>query len=125
MGSKHLKAIAVEGTRQVGIADRRGLRAVNEKLIERSHGPMTAKYRLLGIADPNAVIRAARLCDRLGLDSIGADDTLPARCFDEALPDGPGAGERLSREDLDIMLDGYYAARGWNTDGLPADRTGR
>jgi aldehyde:ferredoxin oxidoreductase len=46
-----------------------------------------------------------------------ADDTLPPRCLDEALADGPGAGERLTRDELDIMIGGYYAARGWTPDG--------
>jgi aldehyde:ferredoxin oxidoreductase len=49
------------------------------------------------------------------------DDSLPPRCFDEALPDGPGAGERLTHEELDLMIAGYYAARGWDPEGtLPA-----
>jgi aldehyde:ferredoxin oxidoreductase len=51
-----------------------------------------------------------------------ADDTLPARCLEEPLPDGPGAGQRLSREDLDLMIAGYYAARGWTEDGLVPDQ---
>lgn len=46
-----------------------------------------------------------------------ADDTLPPRCLDEALRDGPGAGERLTRDELDLMIAGYYAARGWTEDG--------
>ena len=46
-----------------------------------------------------------------------ADDTLPPRCLTEALADGPGAGERLTGEELDLMIAGYYAARGWETDG--------
>jgi len=50
-----------------------------------------------------------------------ADDTLPERCLSEAIPDGPGAGERLTREELDLMIGGYYAARGWREDGsLPS-----
>ncbi len=48
-----------------------------------------------------------------------ADDTLPERCLSEALPDGPGIGERLTREELDLMIAGYYAARGWDADGYP------
>jgi aldehyde:ferredoxin oxidoreductase len=48
-----------------------------------------------------------------------ADDTLPPRCLDEPLADGPGAGERLTRADLDLMIAGYYAARGWTADGRP------
>jgi hypothetical protein len=46
-----------------------------------------------------------------------ADATLPARCLDEALVDGPGRGERLRRAELAEMIAGYYAARGWTADG--------
>jgi aldehyde:ferredoxin oxidoreductase len=46
-----------------------------------------------------------------------ADDTLPPRLLDEAIPAGPGAGARICREDLERMLDDYYAVRGWNPDG--------
>jgi len=46
-----------------------------------------------------------------------ADDTLPARCLDEPLSDGPGVGERLTRDELDLMIGGYYAARGWTAEG--------
>jgi aldehyde:ferredoxin oxidoreductase len=53
---------------------------------------------------------------------VRADDTLPARCLAEPLADGPGAGERLTRAELDVMIAGYYAARGWTPDGaVPAD----
>ena len=44
-------------------------------------------------------------------------DTLPQRVFDETLPTGVVAGVGLSRDDLDLMVDGYYRARGWNEDG--------
>jgi aldehyde:ferredoxin oxidoreductase len=47
-----------------------------------------------------------------------ADDTLPPRCLEEPLADGPGAGERLTRAELDLMIAGYYAARGWTAEGL-------
>src|SRR6266540_955416 len=159
MGSKRLKAIAVRGTRATQVGDRAGLKRANSRLIERSLGPATAKYRqlgtpanllafdrlgvlpsynfsqstfagaeqlsgeelhaahlakvtgcasctvgcehlyhaldedveaavgrecetmfslgpMLGISDANDVIRAARLCDALGLDSISAGGTL-------------------------------------------------
>jgi len=49
------------------------------------------------------------------------DDTLPARCLDEPLADGPGTGERLTRDELDLMIGGYYAARGWTADGSILD----
>ncbi len=43
-----------------------------------------------------------------------AEDRPPARFFDEALPDGPGAGGHLDRGDYELLLDDYYAARGWD-----------
>ena len=46
------------------------------------------------------------------------DDTLPPRIFDEALPDGAGAGVGLSRADLDMMAAAYYEARGWTPEGM-------
>lgn len=45
------------------------------------------------------------------------DDTLPPRILDEDLPDGVARGVGLSRGDLDMMIDGYYRARGWTTGG--------
>ena len=51
------------------------------------------------------------------------DDTLPQRVFDEALPTGVAQGVGLSRDDLDMMIDGYYRARGWNADGTIPDDT--
>ena len=49
------------------------------------------------------------------------DDTLPQRVFAETLPTGVAAGVGLSRDDLDMMVDGYYRARGWNEDGTIPD----
>ena len=50
-------------------------------------------------------------------------DTLPQRVFDETLPSGVAAGVGLSRADLDMMIDGYYRARGWRSDGtIPDDK---
>ena len=48
-------------------------------------------------------------------------DTLPQRVFDETLPTGVAAGVGLSRDDLDMMVQGYYRARGWNEDGTIPD----
>jgi aldehyde:ferredoxin oxidoreductase len=52
-----------------------------------------------------------------------ADDTLPPRLLEEAVADGPGRGARITRADLDAMLDDYYAARGWNAVGTVPDAT--
>jgi aldehyde:ferredoxin oxidoreductase len=45
------------------------------------------------------------------------DDTLPERILTEKLPSGVAAGTGLSREDLDMMIEGYYEARGWTNEG--------
>jgi len=47
-----------------------------------------------------------------------ADDTLPPRLLEEPLGSGVGAGVRLTAAELDLMLDAYYAARGWTPEGL-------
>ncbi|MBI2941063.1 MAG: aldehyde ferredoxin oxidoreductase family protein [Chloroflexi bacterium] len=52
-----------------------------------------------------------------------ADDTLPARLLDEPLSDGVGTGTHLTRDELDLMIAGYYQARGWRPDGtIPEER---
>jgi aldehyde:ferredoxin oxidoreductase len=45
------------------------------------------------------------------------DDTLPERILTEALPTGVAAGSALSVADLDVMIEGYYEARGWTREG--------
>ncbi len=46
------------------------------------------------------------------------DDSLPPRALSEALSDAPVKGVRLTQQELDSMIDGYYRARGWTADGL-------
>ncbi len=49
-----------------------------------------------------------------------ADDTLPERLMTEPLKAGASKGQLISREDLDRMLDEYYAERGWDVKtGIP------
>jgi aldehyde:ferredoxin oxidoreductase len=52
---------------------------------------------------------------REGLTS--KDDTLPKRYFDEPLPLGPYADERIDRDQFEAMRARYYARRGWTGDG--------
>lgn len=47
------------------------------------------------------------------------DDTLPLRMLNEPLPEGMAEGKKV--EGLNIMLDEYYAIRGWDTNGIPKD----
>jgi aldehyde:ferredoxin oxidoreductase len=48
------------------------------------------------------------------------DDTLPKRWFDEALAEGPFAGEKIDREQFEAMKKRFYAVTGLNAEGLPA-----
>jgi aldehyde:ferredoxin oxidoreductase len=47
------------------------------------------------------------------------DDTFPVRLMTEPLKAGGSAGAIISQADLDMMLDEYYAARGWDKTGTP------
>lgn len=46
------------------------------------------------------------------------DDWLPARILEEPLPDGRSQGTKLTVEELRLMIDDYYEARGWTDGGL-------
>jgi len=55
----------------------------------------------------------------------GADrslDLLPSR-FSEPVPEGGSAGETITKEDLERMLDEYYSLRGWTKDGVPKEES--
>jgi aldehyde:ferredoxin oxidoreductase len=51
-----------------------------------------------------------------------ADDALPAR-LGEPLPEGASAGEIVSAEDLEKLLEEYYELRGWDKNGIPRPET--
>jgi aldehyde:ferredoxin oxidoreductase len=73
---------------------------------------------------PESLLEAAERIynlERLFLTKAGftrADDTLAQRMF-EPMPAGPIQGETL---DLDRLLDDYYAARGWDANGIPTQQ---
>lgn len=50
-------------------------------------------------------------------------DTLPYRVMHEPIPDGPASGMYCPPEELDAMLEEYYAFRGWDDDGRPTAQT--
>lgn len=54
---------------------------------------------------------------REGLTRKG--DTLPPRVMKLPIPEGVAKGSFVSQQDLDILLDGYYEARGWTNEGVP------
>ncbi|MBS7647203.1 MAG: aldehyde ferredoxin oxidoreductase family protein [Candidatus Bathyarchaeia archaeon] len=48
------------------------------------------------------------------------DDTLPWKVMNVPIPDeGPSKGAYVTQEELELMLDDYYEARGWTRDGVP------
>jgi aldehyde:ferredoxin oxidoreductase len=51
------------------------------------------------------------------------DDTLPYRTLYEPLPDGPATGQCVGEENLNRMIDEYYACRGWDSAGVPTEKT--
>ena len=51
------------------------------------------------------------------------DDTLPYRTLHEPLPDGPATGQCIGEENLNRMIDEYYASRGWDSSGIPTEKT--
>jgi len=50
-----------------------------------------------------------------------AEDTLPKRFLSEGLPDGASSGAVLPAERLQEMIQAYYAARGWDSQGNVPD----
>ena len=50
-------------------------------------------------------------------------DTLPHRVMSEPISDGPAEGMYCPPEELDSMLETYYAFRGWNDNGHPPTET--
>jgi aldehyde:ferredoxin oxidoreductase len=48
------------------------------------------------------------------------DDTLPWKVMNQPITDdGPAKGAVVTQDELDLMLDDYYQARGWNVEGIP------
>ncbi len=48
------------------------------------------------------------------------DDVLPWKVMNEPIPDdGPVKGAVVTQEELDLLLDDYYEARGWTLEGVP------
>jgi aldehyde:ferredoxin oxidoreductase len=48
------------------------------------------------------------------------DDTLPWKVMNQPIPDdGPAKGAVVTQDELDLLLDDYYQARGWTLEGIP------
>lgn len=46
-------------------------------------------------------------------------DLPPARFMNESIPNGPNKGHCISKPEIEQLLDEYYAARGWDNNGIP------
>ncbi|MCW3996364.1 MAG: aldehyde ferredoxin oxidoreductase family protein [Candidatus Bathyarchaeota archaeon] len=48
------------------------------------------------------------------------DDTLPWKIMNQPITDdGPAKGAVVTQDELDLLLDDYYSARGWTLEGVP------
>ncbi|MHB1415802.1 MAG: aldehyde ferredoxin oxidoreductase family protein [Chloroflexota bacterium] len=50
-------------------------------------------------------------------------DYPPQRFMSEPVPDGATEGSLIDRHNVDLLLDDYYAQRGWDQRGLPTEST--
>jgi aldehyde:ferredoxin oxidoreductase len=50
-------------------------------------------------------------------------DYPPARFYEEPTPSGPNRGYYIKKEEIDKLLDAYYAKRGWDQNGIPTQET--
>jgi aldehyde:ferredoxin oxidoreductase len=71
----------------------------------------------MGVAGERIQALAKLINTREGLSR--KDDTLPWKVMNNPVPDdGPTKGALITQEELDLLLDDYYAARGWTKQGL-------
>ena len=72
-------------------------------------------------SDEDILLKGERIWNLEKMFNIAAGvekDTLPPRLLRDKLPEGPAAGKV---NDLYTMLKEYYAARGWDSEGVPTD----
>jgi aldehyde:ferredoxin oxidoreductase len=48
-------------------------------------------------------------------------DYPPARSWEDKIPSGPGKDHGITKEQVEQLLDDYYAARGWDKNGNPTE----
>jgi len=89
---------------------KRGLEIANELYTAATGLPMTGQGLYECGERVYNVEKLFNLREGFGRES----DYPPDRFFQEAMPDGPGKGSKLRREDYDLLLDEYYEARGWD-----------
>lgn len=50
---------------------------------------------------------------------VRKDDSPPPRIMKDPIQDGPSKGSLVTKEEFEMMLDAYFDARGWTSDGIP------
>jgi aldehyde:ferredoxin oxidoreductase len=93
-----------------------------ERLFEKATGRRMSWSELLGVSE--RVWQLTRSISAREIPGFGrAFDYPPERFMTEPVPDGPNAGHCVTREEVDILLDEYYALRGWDENGIPTAET--
>ena len=65
-----------------------------------------------------------RLINAREIKGFGREsDFPPARFYEEPVPDGPAEGYFITKDEINKLLDSYYAARGWDNNGIPLKET--
>jgi aldehyde:ferredoxin oxidoreductase len=85
-------------------------------MVQAATGWETSDFELMRWGERrNQIMRLYNLRERL----TAADDTLPDRFFDEAVPEGPRKGDRLHRGTFHAAVRTYYSLMGWDENGVP------
>ncbi len=81
--------------------------------------PMTPEEFILAGERITTVAKRINLRDGLSRK----DDTLPWKVMNQPIADGPSKGALVTQAELNLLLDDYYQARGWTTQGAPTKNT--
>ncbi|MGD9135339.1 MAG: aldehyde ferredoxin oxidoreductase family protein [Desulfobacterales bacterium] len=88
------------------------------ELLDLAFGEHFSEAELLDVGERISTLERMVL---IGNGLSKADDTLPARYFNEPIPAGPAAGEVIDRLKFDEILTEYYSLHGWDSDGMPTE----
>jgi aldehyde:ferredoxin oxidoreductase len=93
-----------------------------EALFYRITGKKKSWQELLTVSE--RIWNLTRLISAREIKNFGRHlDYPPPRFYKEPIPSGPNEGYFLTKEDLDVLLDEYYRARGWDENGIPTRET--
>ena len=93
-----------------------------EKLFHLITGKKKSWQELLTVSE--RIWNLTRVISNREIKNFGRQlDYPPARFYEEPIPNGPNEGYFLTKADLDVLLDEYYRARGWDDNGIPTRET--